>query len=163
MNLNPLRIPRSAVRRGGLLLGALVSTVMLASPAHAEKDVRVCGAITKSNSYPSEAVGFIMKVQKNDATTCQSALNLAMLRFEAAGGANDVAVANRIWRRVRGHLGPFHGKSVYSQTFRRTTCETFSWDVAQREREDLCFKIPRRNKLYAMASTATGEFALRGE
>ena len=123
--------------------------------------MRVCGVISKSSSHPSENVGFVMKVQKNDARTCQLALDRALDRFNQVGGTANLQGLNRIWRRVRGgSLGPFAGKRVYSQSFSRTTCEDFTW-YASDLRADHCFRM-KRNQLYSIAS-AYREFALRGE
>jgi hypothetical protein len=152
---SPLRRP---LARGLLLAGALLA---VAGGAQAESGIRVCGIVTKSGSHPSETVGFVMKVGKDDGRTCTSALNAALQRFNAVGGTANVQGLDRIWRRVRGgNVGPFRGKRVYSQTFNRETCENFTWYASSSE-GDHCFGM-QKNKLYAMAG-AYRQFALRGE
>lgn len=160
-NLHQTRTARATRRpmmRAAVLAAALLGA---AAGAQAESGMRVCGIVTKSSSHPSETVGFVMKVGKDDGRTCTAALDAALQRFNAVGGTINVQGLNRIWRRVRGNnLGPFSGKRVYSQSFNRETCENFTW-YASSSGGDHCYGM-QKNKLYAMAG-AYRQFSLRGE
>lgn len=159
-NLHQTRTARATRRpmvRAAVLAAALLGA---AAGAQAESGMRVCGIVTKSSSHPGEAVGFVMKVGKDDGRTCSAALDAALQRFNAVGGTINVSGLNRIWRRVRGgNLGPFTGKRVYSQSFNRETCENFSWHITNHG--DHCYGM-QKNKLYAVAG-AYRQFSLRGE
>lgn len=150
----------SALRR--LLAPSLTFTAVLlavAGGAQAESGSRICGVVSKSRSHPAENVGFIMKVNKGDNRTCNSAINRALGEFAAVGGTGNKEGLNRIWRRVRGgSSGPFHGKNVFPQSFALETCENFTWYVSGR-RGDRCVGMSR-NHLYAIAA-ADGEFSRR--